>query len=831
MCLVNKQLKMQEVVTIRDASLEIAPSFQASVHETPVNIYRMKVDAQSFDSRRMSWTWRSPGNRLICSPQAFIEFELDCHVPYNFTEAEALSAICGHVDRSAGEILHGDVAVDDASIIAATTAEKTSVNIAGMRSYGMPTLGSAPDAIAANLDASSKQVPGSRGYRAGLSFAEGDAVGNSIESIQFTINGCSISHQNWHLFKRSLDRCWIPSRVMQRVYHGAGGSWNAYDCKPLSGQVSRADYFTGNVQVAQGNRNPGGNQPLVAGEAPPIAGADAAPVTRTGAPTVEGFTADTGLARRMKNLFASITGLATAETFPGKKKAASELYNGSSFTVRVRFPLCGGVFNPCWGESGLSRSCPYQRLALAIPNLNQGALTILFKDLEKTVIRRLGRTLSVDENAMRGTLINNSEALVPANSNYVQGQDTSGANDGDSQVVPFTCALKVSSPPALFLTYLRLQAFRRPPEVASFTTFRTQTYLGPMPTKSSMGDSRTVIARADAFDSDVGELPYLKCDGEGVVGKQVGITSYNADVAKEDRQWRVSFENIQFAQPPSYIFICAQKSSSMFSHKTPIQQITASLDAEADPADLTYSTTPIEMLLDPARQAAADFGAGNGAPVLQAVYDGFMDQGIVTDLQNQFANTSNAQAARNAQTAARVSNLKACGRYIAQNQDANLSVTRIDLLVQSSVGSFKLSGDKYPFLRDQQIIWDEHRRNCCTDYYEKSGFSDWKKRGSCVLLSVSQYLHGLGSSAGVAFPIQVTAEVYFANKCSFIEGLYAYDEKAPRGPMVFQDCINARPVLVGLFDKQVIQIASSSAVLSAQNLSQASAAQILASRQ
>ena len=36
---------------------------------------------------------------------------------------------------------------------------------------------------------------------------------------------------------------------------------------------------------------------------------------------------------------------------------------------------------------------------------------------------------------------------------------------------------------------------------------------------------------------------------------------------------------------------------------------------------------------------------------------------------------------------------------------------------------------------------------------------------------------------------------------------------------------------VGLFDKQVVQVASSSAVLSAQNLSQASCTQILASRQ
>ena len=38
---------------------------------------------------------------------------------------------------------------------------------------------------------------------------EGDAVGNCIESIQFTINGCSISHQNWHLFKSAFIRVYL----------------------------------------------------------------------------------------------------------------------------------------------------------------------------------------------------------------------------------------------------------------------------------------------------------------------------------------------------------------------------------------------------------------------------------------------------------------------------------------------------------------------------------------------------------------------------------------------------------------------------------------------
>ena len=186
---------------------------------------------------------------------------------------------------------------------------------------------------------------------------------------------------------------------------------------------------------------------------------------------------------------------------------------------------------------------------------------------------------------------------------------------------------------------------------------------------------------------------------------------------------------------------------------------------------------------------------------------------------------------QNRVTAEQCTSTKAAGRFLAQNQDSNLSILRLSILVQSSVGSIKFSSDTFPYLRDQAILWNEHKRNCCEDYIKDATIGDWSKRCCCVLLNVSQYLHGLGSSAGVAFPIQISCEVDFANRCRFIDGSYAYDKKYTKGPMMFEDYIRARPVFVGLFDKQVVQIASSSAVLSAQNLSQASAAQILASRQ
>ena len=157
---------MQEMITIRPAELEVAPTFQGSVHECPVNVYRMKIQAQSADSRRFSFTWRSPGNNLICSPQGFIEFDLVCHLPYNFTEAEALSSICGHVDRSGTE---------------PPELYEMGANETNVRSYGNPYIGGyaagPPGNIQEDTEGIERFVPGSRGYRAGLAFGEGDAVG------------------------------------------------------------------------------------------------------------------------------------------------------------------------------------------------------------------------------------------------------------------------------------------------------------------------------------------------------------------------------------------------------------------------------------------------------------------------------------------------------------------------------------------------------------------------------------------------------------------------------------------------------------------------------
>ena len=140
-----------------------------------------------------------------------------------------------------------------------------------------------------------------------------------------------------------------------------------------------------------------------------------------------------------------------------------------------------------------------------------------------------------------------------------------------------------------------------------------------------------------------------------------------------------------------------------------------------------------------------------------------------------------------------------------------------------------MSSDKYPFLQDQRELFNVHKRNCCQSYLEDSGIADWASRCSCLLLSSSEYMHGLGTSSGTSFPIQITAEIVYQNKCTFVSGLQYSDFRAA-GPILHRDYIGARGVCVGVFDKQVLQIASSSSVLSALNFTQATTASLLAGR-
>ena len=101
----------------------------------------------------------------------------------------------------------------------------------------------------------------------------------------------------------------------------------------------------------------------------------------------------------------------------------------------------------------------------------------------------------------------------------------------------------------------------------------------------------------------------------------------------------------------------------------------------------------------------------------------------------------------------------------------------------------------------------------------KAGRGAWQDRASCALLSCSDFLLGLSTGPGVIFPIILDIECKFANRAAVSSGL-CFSNGQTKGKQVFEDFICGTPVCVGLFDQQILSIASSSAVLSAQSFSQ-----------
>ena len=127
--------------------------------------------------------------------------------------------------------------------------------------------------------------------------------------------------------------------------------------------------------------------------------------------------------------------------------------------------------------------------------------------------------------------------------------------------------------------------------------------------------------------------------------------------------------------------------------------------------------------------------------------------------------------------------------------------------------------------QDRDLLFRKHVMNCC-DGYCKAGRSAWQDRECCALLSCDQFLLGLSTSIGTVFPIILDIKAKFANRASVSSGL-CYTTGRVKGKMVFDDFICGTPVVVGLFNSQIISIASSSAVLSAQAFSQSTTASAL----
>ena len=734
-----EQQQGANVIKIRPASMEIAvPSFTPTVVSSPANIFVTDVQAQSYSADRISWTFRSPSSSLLASPLAYGVFRVKVTAPYKLNRADQIGPLIGQFDCQA--------ALGGASVDANT------INPAGLIS-----------------------ARSGYGYRPLLCFGEGNTVSQAAESCAITINGATWTCLNQNLYERSLDRCFVPDKVAQKTYSTCGGAPNAYDDRPLSGHCL-------------GITNDLGYAAALAAGGRAIIGASAnlATAAATGNRPLEGLTFDSGLHQRMENFYDQV------------RESAAVAATDRSVTLEIKFPISGSVFNSQWGSSGLSRSDPRLRMALGIPHLNQCTITYNFKDLLKSIIRRLGRPNRVANAA--------DNVLAGAISQYQHG----GSSADDIRV-----EFDESYAPRLQVTYIRLPAFRQMPQSAALAVYRREIRRPQgMQSKGAFGGK--------AFNGALfgSSTKYgLRCTGDfdaiptTIYARPPGLKLFTAhqDQVEKIAEW----VGVQYPQPPSFLFVVFQKDLAVTQHRSPFG-VAGPLDL-----DLVAGATAAGLGTD----AAGQLGEANKWGVRGV-------RGVFTDADTvQVAmNTSlGAVAEGNADTYgphARFNAEIGC-RYIAQCQDSNAAIMQLEITVQSAVGSWTFQDQAAPYHADRDLLWRKHTANCCSSYMSQ-GRGRWQDRASCCLLSSSDWMLGMSTSPGVQFPVTLDIRCKFQNRASVATGA-CYTTGTTKGKHVFEDFMVGTPVLVGCFNNAILSIASSSAVLSQQSFSQATAAAALAS--
>ena len=586
---------------------------------------------------------------------------------------------------------------------------------------------------------------------------------SACESKTVTINGATWTELNSNLYQRSLDECYVPPTEQQRNWSTCGGQQNMDDSVPLSGHVLG---LPDGIQIGRANGDYS-NQGFVDGRGCLVgyktAGANRTAISTVGFTQTEGATMDSGLCTRMHNFFDQIV----KSDNPDNTEADARIY-----TLEIKAPISGSLFNDLWGANNLARSDPRNRLALGLPHINSGQVVLQFKDLFKRLIRRLGRpnTLGAIDKRLGRSPYAGGDVIITMNEDYT---------------------------PNLRLTYIRLPAWRTMPQsVALNVTRREIRRAQGSRAAKSFGDKQFAAGLFDGSANVYG----LRCSSdvnEFSSALSIRPPSRNVKDGTKDVLWN----GVMFPQPPSYIFICYEKDPEFMSYDNPIQ---AGLRTVAIPAAGGEDSACDAFGVAAAARGPADANAWNAR----------------IEADDQKDNTLDT-----------VSDHALMSRYIAQNQDSNAAILQLEIVIQSAIGSFAFrdtnkEGNK-TYLTDRDILWRTHTRNCHSEYAKK-GRSAWQRRKSCLLLSSSDYLLGLSTSPGTVYPITMDVRVKFANLASYKGGV-CYTLGRNKGQAEFEDFMVGEPILVGLFTQNVLSLAASSAVYSSQAFSQATTAAALAS--
>jgi hypothetical protein len=180
---------------------------------------------------------------------------------------------------------------------------------------------------------------------------------------------------------------------------------------------------------------------------------------------------------------------------------------------------------------------------------------------------------------------------------------------------------------------------------------------------------------------------------------------------------------------------------------------------------------------------------------------------------------------------------RALGARSVLSRDSSLSIRAVSISVNTTENTYKYSRD-LTRTQDVNLMNSDTLLNVQKDFF--NGDQDaFTNRGHFILLDTSQYCPIPQMSSGVSSPVQITIRVQFQNTCVYTDAYSTVRDipadagaavlaNTPAQPSVSADLIRSRPVVVAFFQHSTIQLAPSSATISVQSYSQASAAEILA---
>ena len=514
-----------------------------------------------------------------------------------------------------------------------------------------------------------------------ICFGEGNVLAQAMQSYQLTVNGAVLQQIRMDEWKNSCDKLFYPSAVMQRRFGRAGGAYNKYDSVAVSGDANTR------VKAA-------------------IVGHDANNAL------VEAFTQDSGISKRIQSVLACT------------KQAPAVAGQTDVRVIRVRAPLenCG-IFNYMGRDDYCSNACPLKNAGFCLPHFNVVNISILWKNLFKTLIRNLS---SYKRQAAGATIAH-------------------GGQQADIQV-----AFAGGGNTKLCVDYIRLGAWRQIPATRTLAAYRVAVH-----DATSINIQGAIQVAAACVDDGVGGGDCLPVVGVDRAGQRTCAAMANN--AYVEANWN----GVVMSQIPSYLAFVAEKPKDALS--------------------------------------LAVKGKGSADHLFAAQAEPTENQAQTVAVANQ---------------------------GVARNTSGSLSPVALDLMIQSSVGSYQYSGS-WPYLKQRSELFKDTLKNATLDYCD--GCEDiWQRNNGIIFLSSADFARCLGSE-GSSMPVVFNAKIRMENRREFIDGT-ACSCDSGGGIAALQDTLcgfKPKPIMLAWYPRMSLAVSPSSALVSSQNISHASALQLL----